>query len=129
MRLVVLLLFARSAAFLVPRGRARAHAPVRSSADEFPPPAVPSEISRVRFSTTAGPLTITLRSDRPPHGAERFTELVQDKYYDGSALFRAVRGFLVQWGIAKSEDMRRRWHARGAIRDDPLSGSPSGGFK
>ena len=119
MRLVVLLLFARSAAFLVPRDRARAHAPVRSSADEFPPPAVPSEISRVRFSTTAGPLTVELDRALSPAGVDRFLALVADRFFDGQLLYRVVPGFVVQFGIAADPALTAKWAAEPQLADEP----------
>lgn len=59
-----------------------------------------------------------MHPDWAPNGAARFLELVRDKYFDGSALFRAIPNFLVQFGIAKEESKRKKWQGE-TIQDDP----------
>merc|ERR1711934_270716 len=51
--------------------------------------------------------------------AERFVELVEAGHFDDTPLYRAVPGFLVQFGLNATE--RRHW---GTIRDDG-PGAPS----
>lgn len=59
-----------------------------------------------------------------PNGANRFVELVQDDYFTDVALFRCVKNFLVQFGIAPhaSSPKKKYWREKGAIKDDPSLG-------
>ena len=51
-------------------------------------------------------------------GAKRFLKLVEEGYLDETALFRAVKDFLVQFGIGKDDEMRNEWRSK-TITDDP----------
>ena len=51
-----------------------------------------------------------------PIGAAHFLELVADGFYEESALFRSVKGYLGQFGITDKSHLRH-WHAR-TIPDD-----------
>ena len=71
----------------------------------------------------AGPLThhdgaYQVRDEFAPHGAARFVELVDDKYYDGMALHRVVEDICMGFGIARELELRRKWMGN-AIPDDP----------
>mmetsp|Transcript_13170 Transcript_13170/g.30792 ORF Transcript_13170/g.30792 Transcript_13170/m.30792 type:complete len:203 (-) Transcript_13170:38-646(-) len=74
----------------------------------------------VSCKLTTGDVTIRVRPDWGPLGAQRFLTLVRAKYFDGCAFFRAIKGFLVQFGISPNEALRERWR-KGvpALRDDP----------
>jgi peptidyl-prolyl cis-trans isomerase A (cyclophilin A) len=62
-----------------------------------------------------------------PNGADRFYNLVKLGYYDGTKFFRAVEGFMVQWGIHGDPQVNGVW--RGArIQDDPVVKSNKRGF-
>eukprot|EP00484_Ammonia_sp_Unknown_P027905 CAMPEP_0197047130 /NCGR_PEP_ID=MMETSP1384-20130603/22675_1 /TAXON_ID=29189 /ORGANISM="Ammonia sp." /LENGTH=314 /DNA_ID=CAMNT_0042479003 /DNA_START=31 /DNA_END=975 /DNA_ORIENTATION=- len=66
------------------------------------------------------PLIIQTRPDWGPLGQQRFMELVEDRYYDGAALFRAINNFIVQFGLASTSAMRDKWAGREhEIQDDP----------
>eukprot|EP01083_Nonionella_stella_P291933 993153_1 len=70
-------------------------------------------------------LIIQTRPDWSPLGQKRFVELVNDRYYDGAALFRAIKDFIVQFGLASSKSMRNKWAGSDAqINDDPHSEIP-----
>lgn len=56
-----------------------------------------------------------------PLGSERFLALVNKGFYDSTALFRVVKGFLVQFGIAKDTNLNIQWRDK-AIEDDPKIG-------
>ena len=60
-----------------------------------------------------------LHATQGPLGQQRFIELVEDRYYDNAALFRAIDRFLVQFGLASTKSMRDKWRAKGEIQDDP----------
>lgn len=61
-----------------------------------------------------------------PLGADRFVELVKDGFFTDVALFRCVKNFLVQFGIAPdaSSPKKKYWKERGPIQDDPSLGIP-----
>jgi cyclophilin family peptidyl-prolyl cis-trans isomerase len=73
---------------------------------------------RVRFDTTAGPFVMEVHPDWAPLGAQRFRELVEDKYYDNSAFFRVVPNFVVQFGIAAEPAKTAKWNK--PFKDDPV---------
>lgn len=73
----------------------------------------------VRLATTKGDIDIMLRRSWAPHGAPRVAEAVAAGYYDNARFFRALRGFVVQWGIAADTAASRRWSAR-RLPDDTV---------
>lgn len=72
----------------------------------------------VRFVTTKGDIDVMLRQSWAPRGAERVSRVVASGYYDGARFFRALRGFVVQWGIPADTARRGEWSAR--IVDDTV---------
>jgi len=96
------------------------------------PVSVTSAPILVACSTTArtdDDIVIELRPDWAPIGVQRFLELVADGFFVDSPLFRVVKGFLVQFGVAAQPSKTRVWHAKGAIRDDDRSTMPNGKFQ
>lgn len=103
-----------------------------SRAAEPPAPAVAPELAvapdtaalaaadsvLVRFVTSKGDFDVMLRRDWAPLGAARVSQVVASGYYDGARFFRALRGFVVQWGIPADTARRREWSAR--LADDPV---------
>ncbi len=73
---------------------------------------------KVRFETTAGDFLVEVHRDWSPLGAQRFYELVQDRFYDGCRFFRVVPGFVVQFGINGTPEKHRKWNRR--ISDDKV---------
>jgi len=73
----------------------------------------------VQFSTSAGPFTIDVTRSWAPNGADRFYALVQEKFYDDTAFFRVIPGFVVQWGINGDPYTNDVWRMR-PIQDDPV---------
>lgn len=76
---------------------------------------------KARFETTKGPVVVEIRPDWAPLGAARFEQLVKDSYYDNAGFFRIVPGFVVQFGIAATPAMTKKWDK--AIKDDPVKQS------
>lgn len=77
---------------------------------------------RVRFETTKGPFVVEVNRDWSPLGADRFYNLVKAGFYDDTAFFRAIEGFMVQFGIHGDPAVSAKW--RGAqIQDDPAKES------
>src|SRR5687768_12597790 len=58
------------------------------------------------ISTTEGQMTIKFWSDVAPKTVENFKKLARDKFYDGTAFHRIVKGFMIQGGdpLSKSDD-------------------------
>ena len=75
-------------------------------------------VFRTRIDTTAGSFVIETHRDWSPKGADRFYELVRKHYYDNSRFFRVVPNFVVQFGLAASPAMTKKWDKE--IADDPV---------
>jgi peptidyl-prolyl cis-trans isomerase A (cyclophilin A) len=94
----------------------KAEAP--AAAKNEPPPAV----FQVNLDTSKGPVEIEVRRDWAPRGADHFYELVKTGFYDGNRFFRAVRNFVVQFGISGDPQLNRLW-ANANLPDDPVKQS------
>jgi peptidyl-prolyl cis-trans isomerase A (cyclophilin A) len=82
---------------------------------------------RVRFETTKGPFVVEVHRDWAPNGADRFFNLVKAGFFDDVAFFRAIEGFMVQFGINGDPAVSAKW--RGAqIPDDPAKESNTRGM-
>jgi len=84
-------------------------------------------IYRVKIETTAGNFVIEVHRDWAPHGADRFKQLVQEKYFDDSRFFRVVAGRWAQFGIAGNPKIAQHWRHR-TIPDDVVHQSNTLGF-
>lgn len=73
---------------------------------------------KVRMQTTKGDVVILVHRDWSPLGADHFYELTKLRFYDGARFFRALPGFIVQWGINGDPDVNKKW-SNIQIRDDP----------
>jgi peptidyl-prolyl cis-trans isomerase A (cyclophilin A) len=76
----------------------------------------------VEFTTTEGKFVVTVHRDWAPIGADRFYNLVSIGYYDDSAFFRVVQGFMVQFGIHGVPKVSGAWKPM-RIADDPRTQS------
>jgi peptidyl-prolyl cis-trans isomerase A (cyclophilin A) len=85
------------------------------------------DVFKAKFSTTKGVFVIEVHRDWSPHGADRFYNLVKLGYYDDTRFFRAVDGFMVQFGISGDPAVNSRWQDHG-IADDPVKQSNKRGF-
>ena len=85
------------------------------------------ETFRARFDTTKGTFVIEVHRAWSPNGADRFYNLVKSGYYDGVKFFRAVPGFVVQWGILGDPSIATTW-LRATIPDDPVKESNVRGY-
>eukprot|EP00798_Chlamydomonas_sp_ICE-L_P022137 gene22137-29199_t len=68
--------------------------------------------------STAGSWTAEVHPSWSPNGAKRYLELVRDGFFDNTPLFRAVPGFLVQFGISMNRSMNEKLET--CILDDPF---------
>ena len=71
----------------------------------------------------AAPLRLDVQEEWAPLGAGRFLDLVDSGFYDGAAVFRAVPGFLAQFGLPPEGSPARR-RLPEPLRDDPPAGVP-----
>jgi cyclophilin family peptidyl-prolyl cis-trans isomerase len=78
-----------------------------------------SKVFKVRFETSKGPFVMEAHRDWAPVGAARFEDLIKAKYYDGARFFRVVPNFVVQFGLAASPAVTKKWDK--PIKDDPVS--------
>ena len=73
-----------------------------------------------RFVTTKGPFVVKVTRSWAPKGADRFYNLVLNKFYDNQPIYRVVQGFIAQWGISMRPEIAKVWrHAY--IKDDPVT--------
>ena len=76
------------------------------------------EVYKARFTTTKGDFVVEVHRDWAPNGADRFYNLVKNGFYNDTAFFRVVPGFMVQFGITGSPELNRTWRMA-VIPDDP----------
>jgi len=74
---------------------------------------------KVKFVTTHGDFTVEVHRDWSPLGADRFYNLVKNKFFTDAAFFRYVPGFIVQFGIPAKPEIARVWE-NANISDDPI---------
>ena len=75
---------------------------------------------RVKFVTTRGEFTILVTRSWAPLEADRFYNLVRAGFFDDTAFFRVVPGFVVQFGISGKPAVSAAWkHAE--MKDDPVT--------
>lgn len=79
----------------------------------------------VRFTVVLDPesgveseFLVAVQPELAPLGAAQFRKAVDEGVYDGARFFRAVEGFMVQFGIAGDPSISTRWR-QNKINDDP----------
>jgi len=94
-------------------------APQETKLNALPDKQVPAltEVTTVRFATTAGDVVIEVYPQAAPNAAKRFVELVTSGYYDNTPVSRVVAGFVAQFGINWREP-HKAWENR-PFNDDP----------
>lgn len=73
----------------------------------------------VQFETSKGNFTVRAHRDWAPNGVDRFHYLVSNGYYDEARFFRAINGFMVQFGLNASPDITEVWQDM-RIAPDPV---------
>jgi len=81
----------------------------------------------VKFVTTKGEFTVTVTRAWSPLGADRFYNLVKHHFYDNASFFRAISGFMVQFGISAYPPVSAAW-TNANIKDDAVAKSNTKGF-
>jgi cyclophilin family peptidyl-prolyl cis-trans isomerase len=94
-------------------------APKATPAAEAPKPAVVPDIYRVQLETTKGDIVLEVRKEWAPRAAERFHELVEAGYYDGTKFHRVLRGFVAQFGIHPNPKTGALWREL-KFADEPV---------
>lgn len=76
------------------------------------------DLYRVKLDTTKGDIVLEIHRDWAPRGADRFYNLVKIGFFDDVAFFRAIAGFMVQFGLHGHPDVAKAWK-NAQIKDDP----------
>jgi peptidyl-prolyl cis-trans isomerase A (cyclophilin A) len=84
-------------------------------------------VFKIKFATTKGDFVVEVTRAWAPNGADRIHELVTAGFYDRVKFFRAIAGFMVQFGINGDPQVNRRW-AEARIPDDPVRESNRRGY-
>jgi peptidyl-prolyl cis-trans isomerase A (cyclophilin A) len=84
-------------------------------------------VFKAKFTTSKGDFVIEVHRDWSPNGADRFYNLVKMGFYDDTRFFRAIDGFMVQFGINGDPLVNAKWQEAG-IQDDPVKQSNKRGF-
>lgn len=85
------------------------------------------DVFKAKFTTTKGDFVIEVHREWAPNGADRFFNLVKMGYYDDTRFFRAIEGFMVQFGINGDPMVNTKWQNAG-IPDDTGSQSNTKGM-
>lgn len=81
----------------------------------------------VKLATTEGDILIDVNRAWAPNGADRFYNLVKAGYYDNTAFFRVIGGFMAQIGISGDPKVNEVWR-EARIQDDPVRQSNERGY-
>ena len=100
---------------------AAAAAPLASFA---PPSLAAGGVTTVRFEVQlsadkTGSFDVEVNPEWAPLGAERFLTLVDNGFYDDARFFRAIDGFVAQFGIGADPKFNAEWRSR-PIKVAPL---------
>ena len=82
---------------------------------------------RVKFETSVGDFVVEVTRDWSPNGADRFYNLVKNKFYDECRFFRVLEGFMAQAGINGNPAVQALWRDK-TIKDDPVVESNTRGY-
>jgi peptidyl-prolyl cis-trans isomerase A (cyclophilin A) len=85
------------------------------------------ETFRVNMDTSRGLVVIEVTRALAPNGADRFYNLVQMGFYDDTRFFRAITGFMVQFGLPGDPQVAAKWR-EASIPDDPAKQSNLRGY-
>lgn len=85
------------------------------------------ESYQAKFETSKGSFVIEVTRSWAPRGADRFYNLVKNGYYNNCRFFRAVAGFMVQFGMNGDPMINAAW-SRAPIADDPVTQSNKRGY-
>ena len=72
---------------------------------------------KVEFTTTQGKFVIEVNRDWAPNGADRFYNMVDIGFFNDVVIFRAVEGFMFQFGVHGNPKVAQTWQSAN-IQDD-----------
>lgn len=81
---------------------------------------------KVKFETSKGDFVVQVQRGMAPLGADRFHDLVVQKFFDGDRFFRVLKGFVVQFGLNGSGYVNSKWKDK-TIADDPVKATNARG--
>ena len=84
-------------------------------------------IFKAKFQTIEGDFVVEAQRDWAPRGVDRFYNLVQHGFYDGTCFFRVISGFMAQFGIHGEPKVSTAWRQE-RIQDDPVKQSNKRGY-
>ncbi|MCX4242059.1 peptidylprolyl isomerase [Paraliomyxa miuraensis] len=82
---------------------------------------------KVALETSKGDVIIAVHRSWAPQGADRFYNLVEIGFFDEVKFFRAIDGFMVQFGMNGDPTVTQAWNAY-PIQDDPVKESNKRGY-
>ncbi|MCA9705531.1 MAG: peptidylprolyl isomerase [Myxococcales bacterium] len=85
------------------------------------------DLYKVELDTTKGKVVIEVHRDWAPKGADRFYNLVKVGFFDQVAFFRAIDGFMVQFGMSGNPAAQQAWNEH-PLEDDPVKESNTPGM-
>jgi peptidyl-prolyl cis-trans isomerase A (cyclophilin A) len=88
--------------------------PAKPRADRVAP-----DSFQVAIETTRGQVVMMAIRRWAPHGVDRFYSLVRQQYYDNAPVYRVVRGFVTQFGLAADPRLTAVFRKR-VIPDDTV---------
>lgn len=103
--------------------------PRPAASDVGLPPAATAEAPatfKVRFETSKGTFVLEAHRAWAPRGVDRLYQLVKSGFFDNTRFFRAVTGFMVQFGVHGDPAVNAAWENL-AIRDDSVTQSNTRG--
>ena len=83
------------------------------------PMTTPASAEHALIKTTYGDMTIAFWPDVAPKTVENFKKLASEKFYDGTAFHRVIKGFMIQGGCPnghtgqfhrRHQDRRQKYH-------------------
>lgn len=79
----------------------------------------PGPVTIVCCNSTQGVLSLEIHPSWAPNGAKRFLDMVRDNFFSTQVpMFRALKGFLIQFGLAGDPATHKRYHSYGNLKDD-----------
>jgi peptidyl-prolyl cis-trans isomerase A (cyclophilin A) len=73
---------------------------------------------KAKFDTSKGVIIIDVHRDWSPLGADRFYNMVNNGFFDGTRFFRVIPNFMAQFGINGNPAVNAAWD-KVDLKDDP----------
>jgi len=84
------------------------------------------ETYQAKFITSKGEFTVKVTRAWAPKGADRFYNLVKNRFFDNASFFRVIPGFMTQFGMSAYPPVSAAW-ANTDLQDDPVTQSNTRG--